>query len=140
MQQGRPIEFRQPDPDTPADEVPAEAPVDMPVAVRPDRLKSALTFASNWSSTPATPNQAKLYPDTVKNVDVRYRTFDVTSSNDMDLYSKIVLSNEEGGQYYFSSAELLNWCPLKSTTFLTVRVTERAFKSIHTSTTNPTQP
>jgi hypothetical protein len=135
MAQGRPVpSFAQVDPD-----LPAEVPIDPPPvqASPPDRLANALRFSSNYVSIPELEGQAKAYPDSVKVVDTRYRTFDTSKPTDMDEYSEIWISHKAGGQYIFDSDEKLEWDAANSRWLLLVRVSTRMFKTTQTSRTNP---
>lgn len=134
MLQGRPFSLSQEDPDTEPPAVPA---IESPPPPRPDRMANALVFSGTWAPEPCIPMQAQAYPDTVKVVDVRYRIFDTSNPADMDDYSKIWLSHHAKGSRVFDSNETLEWDANHGRWKLLVRVATRAFKTTHTSQTNP---
>ena len=107
---------------------------------RPDSLGNRLKFSENYAENPHVPGQARLYPDTVKVVSERYRTFLVSDEADMQLYSEIKLSDAAGGHFRITSTELQQWDAERGTWCILLRYQERMFKTTRTSATNPDAP
>lgn len=120
-----------PDAEDPKEEVPVIA------RAQPDVIGNRLKFSTSFKDEPLFEGQAKVYPDSVKVIDERYRMFDIGSSSDMDLYSTIRLSHRRAGRYVVISEESMQWNEQKGTWVVVMLVQERMFKTINTSDLDP---
>lgn len=105
-----------------------------------DPIANKLRYSISWSDDPQVPGQAKLYPETVKTVAIRYRVFDVKSESDMAQYSAICLSHASRGHFLISSGEDKQWDADKKTWLILMQVHERMFKTLKTSSLDPQDP
>lgn len=106
----------------------------------PDVIGNRLKFSNSWKPEPQFEMQAKIYPDSVRVISEAPQMFDVSSPQDMQRYSDILLSHRQYGRFIITSDESQEWHESKGTWMIMMRVQERVFKTISTSDLNPLEP
>lgn len=135
MNDGRPV-FTQDE----IDDLPkAEDDTSVPSNPRPevDVVGNRLKFSVNYGFEPTIAGQAILYPESVRVVGEKYRLFDVANTEDMEEFSKIRMSHLAGGRWKITSDEMTKWCEQRSTMLVALRIQERMFKTLSTTTLVP---